>query len=460
MRRPRSSFAILIALVITINLGLLVVSTATRASPSTDLRDWYDLHAVRDNLGGHYRLLNDLDAATAGYTETASAAAADGRGWHPIGTASAPFTGSFYGQGYEIRDVHVDQPSSMGVGLFGYVAPGATIEVVGVVNASVTGNSYVGCLVGWNEGTLSNSYSSGTVTGELSVGGLVGTASQGAVIGCHSSATVTGDGGIGGLVGWNDGIVHNSYATGRANGNSSVGGLVGYNVGDQGGTISNSYSTGSVVGESRVGGLVGYNLRGATRDSFWNTETSGISTSDGGTGKSTSHMIRITTFRDAVTEGLEQPWDIAAVDPGQSNSAYTWNIVDGAGLPFLSGRPLMQYSLAIHSFGGGQVATPGEGVFAYDANIAINLAAEAEEGHRFTAWTGDIDTITDIKAAVTTITMQDSYTIVANFEQALPASVNRRLIGAIIALTAVAGLIALYFRLRRRPAPAKRRRRS
>jgi hypothetical protein len=459
MRRPRTILAILIALVITINLALPLVSTAADSSASTDVRDWYDLRAVRDNLGSHYRLLNDLDAATAGYTETAGAAANAGRGWQPIGTASAPFTGTFSGQGHEIKDVVVDQPSLTGVGLFGYVAPGARIETIGVANASVTGNSYVGCLAGWNEGTLSNSYSSGTVTGEVSVGGLVGAASQGAVIGCHSSATVTGDGGIGGLVGWNDGAVRNSYATGRTNGNSSVGGLVGYNVGDQGGTISNSYSTGSVAGESRVGGLAGYSLRGTTKNSFWDTETSRVSTSDGGTGKTTAQMILITTFRDTVTDGLEQPWDIGAVDPGQTDDAHMWNIVDGVGLPFLSRKPLVQYSLTIHSLTGGRVTAPGEGVFPCDANIAINLAAEAEQGHRFTAWTGDIHTIADVTAAVTTVTMQDSYTIVANFEEAPSASLSPGLIAAIISLAA-AGLIAFYFRFRRRPTPAKRQRRS
>jgi hypothetical protein len=123
-----------------------------------EIWDWYDLHAVRDNLGGSYLLMNDLDSNTAGYMELASETANWRRGWEPIGTPDDPFTGSFNGQGYEIRDLFINRPDENYVGLFGLVDEGGVVENVGVVNATVAGKQHVGGLVGINEGTVTNSY--------------------------------------------------------------------------------------------------------------------------------------------------------------------------------------------------------------------------------------------------------------------------------------------------------------
>jgi len=83
-----------------------------------------------------------------------------------------------------------------------------------------------------------------------------------------------------------------------------------------------------VIGNDRVGGLVGQN-DGIVSDSFWDTETSGQATSAGGTGKPTAEMQDIATFSGA-------RWDIIAVAPGETNDAYTWNIIDKQTYPFLS----------------------------------------------------------------------------------------------------------------------------
>jgi hypothetical protein len=139
-----------------------------------EIWDWYDLHAVRDNLGGSYLLMNDLDSTTAGYMELASEIANEGKSWQPIGTSGDPFTGSFDGQGYEIRDLFTDRPDENEVGLFGLLDEGGVIKNVDVVNATVAGKQHVGGLVGNNSGTVSNSYFSGSVTGDQYVGGLVG----------------------------------------------------------------------------------------------------------------------------------------------------------------------------------------------------------------------------------------------------------------------------------------------
>ena len=144
----------------------------------------------------------------------------------------------------------------------------------------------------------------------------------------YSTASVVSDNNVGGLVGENggDGTVSNCYSSGDVISYDNVaGGLVGGNYG----TVSNSYSTGSVTGSSQVGGLVGV---GTGSNSFWDTQTSGQATSDGGTGKTTAEMKNITTFSGA-------GWNIIAVGLNETDSVYVWNIVDGVTYPFLSWQP-------------------------------------------------------------------------------------------------------------------------
>jgi len=297
------------------------------ANLAEEIWNWQDLDAIRDNLGGSYCLMNNLDSTTAGYTELARATANDGNGWQPIGNESHPFTGSFYGQGYEIRDLFIDRPEENEVGLFGFVDGGGIIENVGVVNATVTGNEWVGGLVGYNKGgTVTDSYSTGRVKGYMRVGGLVGW-NQGTVSKSYSTVVVTIARSVGGLVGYNTGTVDSSYSSGSVTGYEYVGGLVGTN--HWFGTVSNCYSNSTVKGESRTGGLVGINYW-RVRNSFWDTETSGQPASDIGTGKNTTEMKDITTFSSA-------GWNITAVaDPGTRNPDCIWNIVDHKTYPFLS----------------------------------------------------------------------------------------------------------------------------
>jgi hypothetical protein len=373
--------------------------TANFALEVIEIRDWYDLDAVRDNLGGSYLLMNSLDSTTAGYMELASKTANVGMGWEPIGTSGDGFTGSFNGQGYEVRDLFINRPDQDHVGLFAHISwihpienVGA-IENVGVVNADVTGYSRVGALVGDNSGVVNNSYctgsvtsgwtyigglvgyddggfvsnshSAGSATGFRYVGGLVGgitgarAVREGTVMNCYSTSNVTGFTRTGGLVAsivadgnvsssyfagsvngtrWVAGLVaenyggtvSNSYSTGNVTGrdySGYVGGVVGFNLW---GTISSCYSTGTVNGKTPVGGLVGDNSEGTVNDSLWDIQTSGQSTSDGGTGKTTAEMKNIATFTGA-------GWNIVAVaNPDITNPSYIWNMVDGQTYPFLS----------------------------------------------------------------------------------------------------------------------------
>ncbi|MFP3898791.1 MAG: GLUG motif-containing protein [Dehalococcoidia bacterium] len=440
----------LISFTIICSLALWTSAAVVGAPTAIEIRDWYDLHAVRENLNGHYRLMNHLDATTSGYAELAGPTANQGQGWQPIGTRLSTFTGSFDGQGYEIRDLSAERSAEEGVGLFGFVGEQGVIEYLGVVQTTVTGHSYVGAVAGWSAGTVSNCHSAGVVMGSISVGGLVGLGSQGAVSNSYSATTVIGDGSVGGLVGWNAGNVNNSYSTGDVSGNMSVGGLVGHNVGSpQGGTVSNSYSTGSVTGEQRVGGLIGYNLGGTIRSSFWDMITSATEFSDGGIGKTSAEMKALDTFSQAA-------WDIAAVASGAMDSSYVWNIVKGETYPFLTDKQLVQCDLTLSSTHGGQVVTPGESSFVYAAGTVVTLVAEPEDGYRFVAWSGNTDTIGEVNAVHTTITMHGDCDIVAVFEEVPPERVNRLLIGLLAAVAAIAAMTALW--VRRKRAPRARRR--
>jgi len=365
-------------------LVLVGVTIGCGSAPDLEIRNWHDLYAVRDNLGGNYLLMNDLDSATAGYAELASTAANQGKGWQPVGTSDDPFGGTFDGQGHEIRGMFINRPDEYSVGLFGAVDETGVIENVKVVNTSVMGEWAVGGLVGENWGGVYNSYSDGAVSGTDSVGGLVG-GNAGCVSSSSSAANVTGHWDVGGLVGCSDsyGTVSNSYSVGNVTGEWAVGGLMGGNLGgivdksystggvtgedyvggltgdnqgtlsnsyssssvtgewyvgglvgdnDSSGIVSNSYASGSVTGYSFVGGLVGSNW-GAVSNSFWDIDTSGVTESDGGTGKTTVEMNDIVTFS-------EEDWNIIAVASGQTDPAYIWNIVAGQAYPFLSWQPL------------------------------------------------------------------------------------------------------------------------
>jgi hypothetical protein len=74
-----------------------------------------------------------------------------------------------------------------------------------------------------------------------------------------------------------------------------------------------------------------------------------------------------------------------------------------------------QYVLTIDSTDGGEVVSPGEGIFTYDPGTVVDLVAVAEEGYKFLNWTGDIDTIDDVNTASTTITMEGDCAVTGNF---------------------------------------------
>lgn len=284
-----------------------------------EVENWYDLNETRRALSADYVLMNDLDENTSGYDELVDTE----NGWKPIGENYHPhkdveFTGTFHGNGHEIRDLYINRSNEESIGLFGITDQGAEITDLGVVDADVSGEEEVGALVGWNrDGSISGSYATSNVKGDHAVGGLVGV-NFAILNNSFATGNVNGDKSVGGLVGSNEGKISNSYATGDVSGEKNIGGLVGYN---RRGTVQMSYATGHVSrpwlnridifgwGDWSIGGLIGFNYRGTVKKSFWNTETSGIDESDGGKGLKTDEMIKKETFTDAGWD-FEEDWSI------------------------------------------------------------------------------------------------------------------------------------------------------
>jgi len=273
------------------------------------------LQCIEDRgLDANYVQISDIDASETSEWN-------GGEGFEPIGEVPTSrstgadytsFRGTFEGQGYNITDLTIEHRWWVGMfasndgeitkvslldikatgrdrvgSLVGVNRPNGTISE-SYATGSVEGGSSAGGLVGFNWGTVSDSYATASVKGSLVVGGLVGE-NHGTVGQSYTTGTVSGSDGVGGLVGNNAGrTISNSYATGSIEGDENVGGLVGSNSGS---TVKKSYATGSVEGNENVGGLIGFQQEsGTASNSYWDVEATGQSTSAGGTGLKTSQM--------------------------------------------------------------------------------------------------------------------------------------------------------------------------
>jgi alpha-tubulin suppressor-like RCC1 family protein len=310
------------------------------------------------------------------------------------------FDGVFNGNGFSIKNLTIDAVSCDYVGLFGKLGSGSLVTNLTMINGSIAGNDlvgglcgsnkgiishcqitdvlvtgayYVGGVSGYNGGTISDSHTNmGAVTGTGKSGGVSGS-NGGTIVDCSAAVTVTGGNGSnhGGVCGRNSGTIENSYSSGRvtvSQGNE-VGGFCGRNSGHisdcystgsvtgtfaggfcgwNSGVLSNSYSTGAVSGEY-LGGFI-YRNENTITDCFWNLNTSGKTTSDGGTGLTTSSMQTLEIFIDA-------GWDFAG-ETG-NGTEYIWEM---AGFPYLKKSPMADFLVALHPGDHGSFLEANSGV--------------------------------------------------------------------------------------------------
>ena len=213
-----------------------------------------------------------------------------GKNWTPIGTSfSNKYTGTFDGGGHTIKGLTVTTNDQF-VGLFGSIGYAGTVKNVMMEDVQITsnhGSGFAGGVAGFSDGTIENCSVSGSVSGTVYVGGVVGAQWNGSTTGCSSSATVKGTVYVGGVVGQTNGgaTLTACYATGNVIieidpvTNISGGGLVGLNGGN--GVCAcyatgNVTSTGSSTGYVHIFGLLGDNYTTVTACYWKNNKEQGI----------------------------------------------------------------------------------------------------------------------------------------------------------------------------------------
>ncbi|WP_405131416.1 S-layer homology domain-containing protein [Paenibacillus sp. FSL H8-0317] len=342
------------------------------------------LYEVRYDLNASYKLIADIDLS--GY--------AVDEGWLPIGDAYGPFRGEFNGDEYAISNLTINRPDGSYVGLFGGTAS-KNISNVRLQNVHIISGSAVGGLSGYNTGAIRNSYVTGSVTGNNSVGGLVAFNGGGEIDSSYAVGTVRGNNNVGGLVGSKGGgEIKNSYARVNVTGNSNVGGLVGGNEGEG---IDNSYAAGTVnSSDNQVGGLVGSVssvFGGIPTNSFYDMDTTGQVDTGKGTGLSTADMKLQSSYTD---------WDfenIWTIHPSQNN-----------GYPYL--QAFAQFHVIYDGNGSTEGSVPKEEI-AFERGAVINVAGNTgdmvKDGYTFMGWntlaegTGDNYSAGDTITASTTL---------------------------------------------------------
>ena len=216
-----------------------------------------------------------------------------GKGWTPIGTDyDNSYTGTFDGGGHTITGLTFTTNDEY-AGLFGYLGnfgAAGTVKNVVMEGIQITCNhslGYAGGVAGFSRGIIENCSVSGSVSGTVSVGGVVGAQRDRSITGCSSSATVKGTLDVGGVAGQTrfGATLTACYATGNViieidrTQNISGGGLVGFNDG-----ISllacyatgNVTSTGSGTGNAHIGGFLGDNYTTVTACYWKNNHEQGI----------------------------------------------------------------------------------------------------------------------------------------------------------------------------------------
>ena len=215
-----------------------------------------------------------------------------GKDWTPIGTDyDNSYKGTFDGGGHTITGLTFTTNDEY-AGLFGWLNRAGTVknvvmEGVQITSIQIYGGS-IGGVVGSGWGTIENCSVSGSVSGTVYVGGVVGAQIGGSITGCSSSATVKGTVDVGGVAGQTNSsaTLTACYATGNViiemapNKNIAGGGLVGMNAGSSllaCYATGNVTSTGSSTGYLHIGGFLGNNYANVMTACYWkNNHEQGI----------------------------------------------------------------------------------------------------------------------------------------------------------------------------------------
>ena len=214
-----------------------------------------------------------------------------GKDWTPIGTDyDNSYKGTFDGGGHTITGLTFTTNDEY-AGLFGWLNRAGTVKNVVMEGVQITSNQIyggsIGGVVGYSWGTIENCSVSGSVSGTVYVGGVVGAQIGGSITGCSSSATVKGTVDVGGVAGQTNSsaTLTACYATGNviiemdSKKNIAGGSLVGMNAGSSllaCYATGNVTSTGSSTGYMHIGGFLGNNYTTVTAGYWKNNHEQGI----------------------------------------------------------------------------------------------------------------------------------------------------------------------------------------
>ena len=185
--RGNSSLAYLVLAFVLISTLLAGKGVGVSAAPlPIEISNCSQLQAMKNNLSGHFVLVNPIDCtATGGWN--------GGLGFEPVGNTSNEFNGILDGAGHVINGLYINRSADYYIGLFGYTGSQAEFRDIHLEGVNVTGKMNVGGLVGSNNGTITNASSAGSVIATLgTVGGLVGYQNNSPIINSYSTGNVSG----------------------------------------------------------------------------------------------------------------------------------------------------------------------------------------------------------------------------------------------------------------------------
>ena len=262
-----------------------------------------------------------------------------GKDWTPIGTDyDNSYTGTFDGGGHTITGLTFTTNDKY-AGLFGWLNKAGTVKNVVMEGVQITSNQIyggsIGGVVGYSWGTIENCSVSGSVSGTVYVGGVVGAQIDGSITGCSSSATVKGMVDVGGVAGQTNSsaTLTACYATGNVTieinpaKNIAGGSLVGMNAGSSllaCYATGNVTSTGSSTGYVHIGGFLGDNYITVTACYWKNNHEQGIGYNRESTG-STKVDGSVVTWQKAVD----------AMNTALQNAGSKWRYELNGALPTL-----------------------------------------------------------------------------------------------------------------------------
>ena len=262
-----------------------------------------------------------------------------GKDWTPIGTDyDNSYKGTFDGGGHTITGLTFTTNDEF-AGLFGWLNRAGTVKNVVMEGVQITSNQIyggsIGGVVGSGWGTIENCSVSGSVSGTVYVGGVVGAQIGGSITGCSSSATVKGTVDVGGVAGQTNSsaTLTACYATGNVTieinpaKNIAGGSLVGMNAGSSllaCYATGNVTSTGSSTGKVHIGGFLGNNYTTVTAGYWKNNHEQGIGYNRESTGATK-------------VDGTDVTWQKAvdAMNTALQNAGSKWRYELNGALPTL-----------------------------------------------------------------------------------------------------------------------------